>query len=73
MQILMDLLIFVIAADYCKIDSGMLQHFCICLSLISIVSQALFLSVDIVPSKKKKFITFILAVFSYQGAKDTIQ
>jgi len=53
MQILMALLIFVVAADCCKIDSGALQHLCICLSLISIVSQSFFLSLGIVLCKKK--------------------
>lgn len=74
MQILMALLIFVVAADYCKIDSGVLQHLCICLSFISIVSQAFFLSVGFVLSEKKILITLILAFFSYRGAKkDTLQ
>lgn len=44
---------FVVAADYCKIDSGVLQHLCICLSFISTVSQAFFLSVGFVLSKKQ--------------------
>lgn len=44
---------FLVAADYCKIDSGVLQHLCICLSFISIVSQAFFLSVAFVLSKKR--------------------
>lgn len=72
MQILMALLIFVVAADYYKIDSGALQHLCICLSLISIESQAFFLSVGIVLRKNSP--NLHLSIFSCEGAKkDTIQ